>query len=296
MEVLRELHLFAGAGGGILGGLLLGHVPVCAVELEEYPRSVLLQRQRDGLLPWFPIWDDVRTFDGRQWHGHVDVIAGGFPCTDISIAGKGGGIEGKESGLWGEMARIICEVEPKFVFVENSPELIRRGLGRVLGDLASMGFDARWCVLGARHAGAPHLRERIWILAHSHSNRLERERESGTEAGHPGSRPSQDRDPSMDSVSMLRREMVHSASDPRFRVRMPTDRGMGEPGPIWPPVMGDEGDWAEWLANGGPEPGVLRRADGVANRMERLRAIGNGQVPGVVRMAWEILIKGMNGQ
>ena len=164
---LRELHLFAGAGGGILGGLLLGHVPVCAVELESYPRSVLLQRQRDGLLPWFPVWDDVCTFDGNPWRGRVDLIAGGFPCQDISSAGKGAGIEGERSGLWSEFARIVGEVRPRFVFVENSPMLTSRGLGRVLGDLASLGFDAEWCVLGAADAGAPHLRERIWILAHA---------------------------------------------------------------------------------------------------------------------------------
>jgi len=166
---LRELHLFAGAGGGILGGMLLGHTPVCAVELEEYPRNVLLQRQRDGILPWFPIWDDVCTFDGKPWRGLVDVVCGGFPCTDISIAGKGAGITGEHSGLWSEMARIIGEVQPRFVFVENSPMLTVRGLDRVLYNLASMGYDAEWGVIGAHHVGAPHKRDRIWILAYSDS-------------------------------------------------------------------------------------------------------------------------------
>ena len=161
---MNELHLFAGAGGGILGGMLLGHVPVCAVELEEYPRKVLLQRQRDGILPWFPIWDDVCTFDGKPWRGRVDVVCGGFPCQDISAAGKGAGIDGERSGLWAEMARIIRQVGPRFVFVENSPMLVDRGLGRVLGDLATLGFNAEWGVIGAHHAGLPHPRERIWIL------------------------------------------------------------------------------------------------------------------------------------
>lgn len=81
---MRELALFAGAGGGILGGKMLGWRTVCAVEIEKYPRSVLLQRQKDGILDKFPIWDDVRTFDGRPWRGKVDVISGGFPCQDIS--------------------------------------------------------------------------------------------------------------------------------------------------------------------------------------------------------------------
>jgi len=144
---------------------------VCAVELEEYPRRVLLQRQRDGLLPWFPIWDDVRTFDGRPWRGRVDAVCGGFPCQDISAAGRGAGIDGERSGLWGECARIVGEVRPRYVFVENSPMLTSRGLGRVLGDLAALGYDAEWGVLGACAAGAPHKRDRIWIVAHAEGQR-----------------------------------------------------------------------------------------------------------------------------
>ena len=162
---MNELALFAGAGGGILGGHLLGWRTVCAVEWEEYPASVLCARQNDGLLPPFPIWDDVQSFRGEPWRGIVDVISGGFPCQDISAAGKGVGIDGERSGMWGEMARIIHEVRPRYVFVENSPMLTSRGLGRVLGDLASMGFDARWGVLGAADVGANHQRDRIWIVA-----------------------------------------------------------------------------------------------------------------------------------
>ena len=164
---MNELHLFAGAGGGILGGMLLGHTCVCAVEIEPYPRKVLLQRQRDGILPRFPIWDDILTFDGTPWRGKVDVVCGGFPCQDISAAGKGAGIEGERSGLWGEMARVISEVRPRHIFIENSPLLVGRGLAVVLCDLAKMGYDARWGIVGAHHASAPHRRDRIWIMAHS---------------------------------------------------------------------------------------------------------------------------------
>ena len=87
---VNELALFAGAGGGILGGKLLGWRTVCAVEWEPYPASVLCARQNDGFLPPFPIWDDVQTFDGKPWRGIVDVVSGGFPCQDISVAGGGG--------------------------------------------------------------------------------------------------------------------------------------------------------------------------------------------------------------
>ena len=162
---MNELALFAGAGGGILGGKLLGWRTICAVEWEPYPASVLLARQNDGILPPFPIWDDVQTFDGNPWRGIVDVVSGGFPCQDISAAGKGAGIDGERSGMWKEMARVICEVRPKFVFVENSPMLTHRGLDRVLADLANMGFDAEWGVLGASDIGAKHHRKRIWIVA-----------------------------------------------------------------------------------------------------------------------------------
>jgi len=142
---LRTYHLFAGAGGGILADILLGHIPVGACEIEQYPRDVLLARQRDGIFPIFPIWDDIITFDGRPWRGRVDIVAGGFPCQDISAAGKGAGLAGARSGLWSEMARIVCEVGPHFVFVENSPLLVSRGLDVVLGDLAAMGYG---CAMG----------------------------------------------------------------------------------------------------------------------------------------------------
>ena len=175
---MNELHLFAGIGGGILGGKLLGHTTVCAVELEPYCRQVLLQRQRDGILPKFPIWDSVCSFDGLPWRGKVDVVCGGFPCTDISVGGRKwkqipGDITGSRSGLWREMARIIGEVLPKFVFVENTPTLVAGGLAVVLGDLASMGYDAKWGRIGADITALPHHRSRFWLVAHSRSQYVE---------------------------------------------------------------------------------------------------------------------------
>lgn len=164
---LNELALFAGAGGGILGSILLGHRIICAVECEPYCQAVLIQRQKDGILPPFPIWDDVRTFDGTRWRGKVDIVSGGFPCQDISPAGGGKGLDGEKSGLWFEMRRIIGEIEPPIVFIENSAMLVSRGLQRVLDDLASLGFDATWGVFSACSVGAPHTRERLFIMAHS---------------------------------------------------------------------------------------------------------------------------------
>ena len=177
------MALFAGAGGGILGGKLLGWRTVCAVERDAYAAQVLAQRQTDGSLAPFPIWSDVQTFDGRPWRGIAQVVSGGFPCQDISSAGKGAGLDGERSGLWREMARIIGEVRPDHVLVENSPMLTLRGLGTVLGDLASMGFHAAWGVLAASEFGAPHRRERIWIVAHTDAGLVRTPRAPEAQAG-----------------------------------------------------------------------------------------------------------------
>ena len=229
-----------------MGGHLLGWRTVCAVEFAAYPRRVLLARQRDGMLPRFPIWDDVRTFDGKPWRGRVDVVSGGFPCQDISSAGKGAGISGERSGLWGEMARIISEVRPQYVFVENSPMLTNRGLGTVLGDLASMGFDARWCVLGAGHLGAPHLRERCWIVGHAVQGGC----------APKGVQPEQG----------LQRGWAETSSGSGLRKIDPSLR-------------------YGWKA----EPAMGRVVDGLADGMDRIAALGNGQVPIVAATAWRIL-------
>ena len=178
---MYELALFAGAGGGIIGGMLHGWRTIGAVEIEDYPRRVLLQRQADGILPAFPIWDDICTFriDNQECTEFIKamqgireqlVITGGFPCQDISVAGKGAGIDGEKSGLWSEMARVIREIQPRYAFMENSPLLVSRGLAVVIGDLAEMGRNARWCVLGADRVGAWHKRDRIWIISEEVAN------------------------------------------------------------------------------------------------------------------------------
>lgn len=165
---MNELALFAGAGCGLLGTHFgLGWRTVCAVERDEWAAGVLLARQNDGILTPFPVWDDVCTFDGRPWRGIVDVVSGGFPCQDISNSGLKAGIDGERSGLWRQMARIIREVQPRVVFVENVAALLNRGIGTVLGDLAVIGFDARWGVLGTSDIGGGQPRKRLWIVAHA---------------------------------------------------------------------------------------------------------------------------------
>lgn len=304
---MNELALFAGAGGGILGGKLLGWRTVCAVEWEPYAASVLAQRQNDGLLPPFPIWDDVRTFDGRPWRGIVDVVSGGFPCQDISAAGKGAGIDGERSGLWSQMARIIGEVRPRFVFVENSPLLVGRGLVRVLADLAEMGFDAQWGVVGAADVGAPHRRERCWIVAHADSCwelQPERgERQEWRRAGDCGEAVAdahqQPRNEGReDNPSEGARGRDFDRGGFRSGKVADTDR-VHEQGVVagradaqgWAGQKqrqaGSCGDGDQWWRT---EPDVGRVADGVAARVDRLKAIGNGQVPQCAAAAWQMLM------
>lgn len=287
---MNELALFAGAGGGILGGKLLGWRTVCAVEFDRYARSVLMARQNDGCLEPFPIWDDVRTFDGRPWRGIVDVVSGGFPCQDISAAGKGAGITGERSGLWKHMARIVGEVGPRFVLVENSPLLVKRGLAVVLGDLASLGYDARWGIVGADDAGFPHHRKRTWVLGESVSARLERHTGNGQDT-----RSGQDARRSVGEAGLFSagwKRVVYSADcdDCGNCPSCGCDfSDCGCPGPTMDECQYCEVDGALYAR---PklrfiEPGLGRVANGVANRVDRLRAIGNGQVPSVVRLAWE---------
>ncbi len=170
---MNELALFAGGGGSILAAELLGWRTVAAVEIDPGARQIVIDRQRDGSIKPFPIWDDVSTFDGKPWAGTVDVVTGGFPCQDISQCGAGAGIQGERSGLWKQMARIICEVRPAHVVVENSPMLTNRGLGVVLGDLARMGFDAKWGVFRASSIGAAHHRARFFLVANAYGAKLE---------------------------------------------------------------------------------------------------------------------------
>jgi DNA (cytosine-5)-methyltransferase 1 len=222
---VNELALFAGAGGGILGGHLLGWRTVCAVEWEQYPASVLVARQNDGILPPFPIWDDVQTFDGKPWKGIVDVVSGGFPCQAYSKAAAG---RNSADDLWPQMRRIVADVAPVYVFAEN---VSRVAIDQAADDCESMGYKTKAISLSAKDLGADHIRERFWLLAHANDN------------------------------GKLLRPL-------NAKTRWLQDLG--------------KSIWKDY-----PEP--LRVAHGVAARVDRLKAIGNGQVPLCAATAWELL-------
>ena len=172
--MLRVMDLFSGIGGFSLGLKKAGGFRTVAYcEIDPYCQKVLQARMSDGSLDTAPICSDITKLDGRPWGGAVDCITGGFPCQDISVAGKGGGIDGEASGLWREFARLIGEIRPLFALVENSAALLGRGLERVLGDLAEIGYDAQWRCLEVLHFGLPHLRNRIYLLAYPMSHGLQ---------------------------------------------------------------------------------------------------------------------------
>ena len=317
---MNELALFAGGGGGILGSHLLGWKTVCAVEIEKYPREILFQRQRDGILPLFPIWDDIKTFDGRSWKGKIDIVTGGFPCQDISAAGKGAGLDGKRSGLYSEMLRVADEVGAEFIYMENSSMLTSRGLGIILRDLAEMGYNARWCVLGADDARAPHRRKRIWILAYSNNQRkLQSERNEQKQRGRIGN--SNKEMAYTDGTRLQRpdvRETEHEAKnglsskcskiawwdiDPADISNTNRERlqacGKSRSNGIPPKKQENNSQQIESRSNGtksnryGAQSQLGRVAHGVAKRVDRLKAIGNGQVPAVAALAFIILSEGL---
>ena len=249
---MNELALFAGIGGGILGTHNIGHRCVCAVENEPHAQSVLLARQNDKTLETFPIWDDITTFDGRPWRGVVDCVSGGFPCQDISIAGKQKGLHGERSGLWGEMGRVIDEVRPTSVFIENSPQLAKLGLDKVLLDLAKMGYDAEWGIFGATAVGANHLRQRMWILGID-SNKIDALRENES-CGRGTYSDFAEWSPEKVKQEWFGREFELDAV----------------------PLV--DGNYAYSEA--------VRILDGIPDRMDRTARLGNAQVPAVATLAY----------
>lgn len=280
---MNVLELFAGAGGGILASQLLGHRTVCAVELNEYRRAVLIARQNDKTYPPFPIWDNIATFDGRPWRGIVDIISGGFPCQNISSAGDKKGLSGSKSGLWSEMERIIREIRPKYVFMENSPLLVGNGLTRIIRELTEMRYNIAWHIMGASDINAPHKRKRIWILAQRADPKSIRcktwklPKRATTEISNARNAP-QD----VPDTFGERCKKIHVAHERRMQnAQLPNKTTKRT---IHPRLS----DWWEI------EPNVGRVAHGVAHRIHRLESIGLGQVPGVAALSFLILQNNLN--
>jgi len=268
---MNVLDLFSGIGGFSLGLERAGMRTVAFCEIDPYCRKVLAKHW-----PGVPIHEDVTKLRGPDV-GSVDVICGGFPCQDLSVAGKGAGLAGKRSGLWFEYSRIIGEIRPSFVLVENVAGLLSRGLDVVLGELAALGYDAEWHCIPASAVGAPHRRDRIWIIAHASGNGLQ-ERVNvgglGTEApGREHARGPADRiSPSEELADAECRQ--RSLGRPAGRVRWINESLPGD------------GDWPITS-----EPVLGRGADGIPDRIHRLRALGNSVVPQIPELIGRAIMK-----
>lgn len=171
------MHLFAGVGGGLLADIILGHRPIVAVEWEPYACQVLRERAAEGWFPDLSVWEgDVRLFDPSEYAGRVGCIHAGFPCQDISVAGKQAGVgEETRSGLYREVLRIARVVRPCFIYLENVSAIVSNGIGAVVADLSTLGYDSEWLCLRASDCGALHRRDRWWLLAHAKWDKQPRE-------------------------------------------------------------------------------------------------------------------------
>jgi DNA (cytosine-5)-methyltransferase 1 len=292
--VLNGLDLFSGIGG--LSVALAPWVrPVAYCENDRYAQGVLVSRMHTGQLHRAPIWDDVRTLRGDMLPG-VDIIYGGFPCQDVSAAGRRVGLGGERSGLVREVFRLCEEIRPAFVFLENVPAIRTRGAEQVGKALAGLGYDSRWDTLSAAAVGAPHERLRWWLLAaDTNRTRIWNGWQRSAE-GHPTpSALARDHGEAQPVAADAESERPDTRGEIGQQTRQPeptgsglcdTDRARLEIGQHGPSDQLTSPFGASWW---GAEPDVGRMAHGVPKRVDRLRALGNAVVPAQAREAFQRL-------
>tara|TARA_Y100001937_G_scaffold28063_1_gene40438 strand:- start:410 stop:1240 length:831 start_codon:yes stop_codon:yes gene_type:complete len=263
--------LFSGIGGLELGlERATGGRTIWQVEQNEYARAVLAKHW-----PQAKRYEDVREVGAHNLEP-VDILCGGFPCQDISLAGKGAGITGSRSGLWTEYARIIREIRPRYVVVENVANLCVRGLGTVLGDLAAVGYNAIWDCVPAAAVGAHHRRDRVFVVAYSDSVSIHSKQEFGQKC----------KSPSKPERHGQNRSLADANGTRPQRQRRPGEVGQAraqEASRLFRRSIQSARPWK-------PEPDVGRVANGVPNRVDRLRALGNAVVPQVAEAIGRVLM------
>lgn len=307
------MHLFAGVGGGLLADLILGHTPVVAVEWDSYACCILRERAADGWFPGLHVWEgDVRLFDPSEYAGVVDCIHAGFPCQDISVAGKQAGIsEGTRSGLYREVLRIAGDVRPRHIFLENVAAIASKGLDQVVKDLAQMGYDSRWLCIRASDVGAPHQRDRWFLMADasgegSFSSKYDRppvdrkplgatseQGQTGELLCNPyckGLERTHDNKITPQRLHQKPCERCSDVADPECQ-RLSRQ---GESESPEHPAQKRDGETTELVNGGSPnfwttEPGLGRVANGVPNRVGQLKGYGNAQVPLQAAVAFKLL-------
>tara|TARA_R110002020_G_scaffold14119_1_gene50253 strand:- start:2146 stop:3063 length:918 start_codon:yes stop_codon:yes gene_type:complete len=296
---IHTLSICAGIGGLDIGASLA--IPemrtVCYIEREVFAAATLVARMEEQGIHRAPVWDDLTTFDGKPWRGKVDLILAGFPCQPVSVAGKRKGHE-DERWLFDDIARIIDEVRPTYIFLENVRGIVSRGLDRVLGALASLGYDAEWGCLQAKQTGATHKRERWFCLAYPSGFAGKRRREAKDLVRTTGaaqenseqwewSRSSADH--SLGGMAHTSGTRLEGSEWPRAHGEKATTHGPATELrlPCFPPGPNDLERWER--VPDALKPAVRRVADGNAYRVDRLRALGNGVVPLQAAVALSLL-------
>lgn len=282
--MLNGLDLFSGIGG--LSIALNEWVrPIAYCEIDHYCQGVLLSRQRDKSICHAPIWDDIRTLVGGYFHGVVDIIYGGFPCQDISVAGHGKGLAGERSGLFFEIIRLAKEIKPKFLFLENVPAITSRGGIEIVRTITEMGYDCRWCVISAASVGALHLRERWFLLGYAKYYGRDGSEERGSSKASIYS-CEEGKNQTCESKGTGSSSMLASESFSNSESNQ--SGGIFEPKPQSHPFDGDNRRFETcWWKT---EPNVGRVADGIPKRVDRLRSLGNAVVPAQCKKAFQILM------
>jgi DNA (cytosine-5)-methyltransferase 1 len=273
---MRVLSLFSGGGLGDYGLTLAGMEIVGQVEWDKYCQKILKLRW-----PEVPKWEDVRNVTGdqvREKCGPVDIIAGGFPCQPFSVAGKKKGKD-DERNMWPAMYRIISEVKPPWVLAENVRGIVKPYLDTVLADLEGLGYTCLPLLVPASALGAPHRRERLWVIAYSESIRTQRRLQQQGRLSVPRTDGENRRDSDVADSACEQ----SSSNDNRRKQRKISGQEEVESGRR---RSSDELWGSQWAV----EPAVGRVANGIANRVDRLKLLGNGQVVQVVRWLGEMII------
>lgn len=274
---MKVLDLFSGIGGFSLGLERVGFETIAFCEIDEYARKILKKHW-----PAVPIYEDVKDVTAKRLQAdgiRCDVITAGWPCQDISHAGKQAGIEGERSGLWAELARIIGEVRPRFTIMENVPALLSgdrgRWFGRVLGDLAEIGYDCEWHCIPASHIGAPHRRDRVWVIAYTNTNRSQKRKHDDKNGEETPSGEQQ-------GGETVRVPSQAISCDPRCWQRPSRRLSVGIRREIESLSRGR--DWEITT-----EPVLGRGVDGIPPRLDRLRCLGNAIVPQIAEIIGKVI-------
>lgn len=289
--MLNGLDLFSGIGG--LSIALKDWVrPVAYCEIDPYCQGVLLSRMASTDIVVAPIWDDIRTLSVSDLPPYIDILFGGFPCQDISVAGRGKGLEGERSGLFFEIVRLAKEIQPQYLFLENVAAITSRGGIEVVRQIAEMGYDCRWCVISAASVGALHRRERWFLLAYakhfgSHGASIRRGSEKGVRNASKGENAAE-QFKGVDSSSYVADSLLERRQQERGSpsCHEAPHEGRSSEHNNEPSSSREVDSWEFWET----EPDVGRVADGVPNRVDRIRGLGNAVVPKQAKEAFEILM------